>query len=162
MSVNFNNNVWASVDLMPQKATLLGDPLSASNALATRDAALAEKFKLSTGEVAKIRDVSQQFESLFLDMVMKGMRKTVPESGLIDGGNAESIYEGMLDTEYAKMMSQSGGVGLAESISQYLLAAAGNTSKIPEFAIKSQAAAAYGSVAEQNAAPVEQAIATKL
>ena len=67
-----------------------------------------------------IKKVAEDFESLFLELVLKSMRKTVPDGGLITKGNAEDIYKSLLDTEYAKTMAQRKTTGLAEAIEREL------------------------------------------
>lgn len=67
-----------------------------------------------------LSEVAKEFESLFLDIVLRAMRKSIPKSEFIDGGNAEEIYRSMLDSEYAKLMSKQGVTGLAESIESQL------------------------------------------
>jgi Rod binding domain-containing protein len=57
--------------------------------------------------------------------MFKSMRSSVQKSGLIDGGNAEEIYTSMLDSEYAKQMSQQGASGLADMIERQLLQSMG-------------------------------------
>ncbi len=70
---------------------------------------------------AEIRKVAQDFESLFMEIVLKSMRSTVSKSGLVDGGNGEDIFRGMLDSEYAKSMSSQGTSGLADSIAHQMM-----------------------------------------
>ena len=70
-----------------------------------------------------MKKAAEDFESLFLNIVLKAMRDTVPKSGLIDGGNAEDIYKGMLDEEYSKMMAQQRHTGLADNIEAFMLQA---------------------------------------
>ena len=67
-----------------------------------------------------IKKISQDFESLFLDIVLKSMRQSVMKSGFIDGGNAEEIYRSLLDSEYSKMIAQQGVTGLAETIERQI------------------------------------------
>jgi Rod binding domain-containing protein len=40
---------------------------------------------------------------------------------LMDGGNGEDIFRGMLDTEYAKIMAQQGSTGISDMIAKELL-----------------------------------------
>jgi Rod binding domain-containing protein len=62
---------------------------------------------------------AQDFESMFLEMMMKSMRQTaLPE----DASNAMDIYTGLLDSEYAKSMSGNGGVGVQQSILEWMKA----------------------------------------
>ena len=72
-------------------------------------------------ETEAIKKLSQEFESVFLGIVLKSMRDTVPKSELIDGGNGEAVFRSMLDTEYAKAMAKQGSAGLSEMIEKQLL-----------------------------------------
>lgn len=72
-------------------------------------------------DTGKVKELAKQFESIFYDLVLKSMRSSVQKSGFIDGGNAEEIYRGMLDSEYSKMMSGQGTSGLAASVERQLL-----------------------------------------
>jgi flagellar protein FlgJ len=65
------------------------------------------------------KGVAQQFESLFLHMMLKEMRKTVSRSGLL-GSEAMDTYQQMFDQQVALGMSRAGGIGLAPFIEQQL------------------------------------------
>jgi len=65
---------------------------------------------------SKLYEQCQEFESLFVNMMLKEMRATVEKSGLIDGGQAEEIFSDMLYDEYAKDMSKNAGFGLADAV----------------------------------------------
>lgn len=65
------------------------------------------------------KGVAQQFESLFLNIMLKEMRKTVNRSGLL-GSDAMETYEQMFDQQIALGMSKAGGIGLAPFIEQQL------------------------------------------
>ncbi|MBI3926731.1 MAG: rod-binding protein [Armatimonadetes bacterium] len=67
-------------------------------------------------EENKLQEACQQFEALFLTQMMAQMRKTVPQGGLLDGGQQQEMFMGMLDQERAKMWSQEGGIGLANML----------------------------------------------
>ena len=51
------------------------------------------------------------------------MRSSVQKGGLIDGGNGEDIFKGMLDSEYSKAMADQRSSGIADSIEKHLLQA---------------------------------------
>lgn len=57
---------------------------------------------------------AKQFEAIFLQMVLKSMRETIPESGLIDSKRTR-FYTEMLDKQWAQHLSGS-GFGLAEQL----------------------------------------------
>jgi flagellar protein FlgJ len=66
----------------------------------------------TTGEEKKLMSAAQDFESFFLYMLLKEMRKTVNESELFHGGRAEEIFRDMLDEEMSKEMAKTPGQGL--------------------------------------------------
>ncbi|MBP6217780.1 MAG: rod-binding protein [Oligoflexales bacterium] len=76
--------------------------------------------KGSTEQREKIHKIAKDFESIFFELVMKSMRKSISKSELMNGGNAEDIYQGMLDSEYSKAMSQQGVGGLSQAIEEEL------------------------------------------
>ncbi len=93
--------------------------------LSQRSLEMAKDKKVMDGAGAmdrqQIRKVAEEFESLFLEIVLKSMRSTVPKSGMMDGGNGEDVFRSMLDTEYAKSMAANRSSGIAESIENQLL-----------------------------------------
>ncbi len=64
----------------------------------------------------KLQHVAHEFESMFVNLLFKQMRKTIPDSKLIDGGNAEDIFEEMMDSEISKKIAQRGGLGIADAL----------------------------------------------
>ncbi|MEC5387370.1 flagellar assembly peptidoglycan hydrolase FlgJ [Uliginosibacterium sp. H3] len=71
-----------------------------------------------------IKATAKQFEALFLQMVLKSMRETVPKDGMLDSESTK-FYEGLGDQQLAAVLAQRGGVGLAASIERQLLQQAG-------------------------------------
>jgi murein DD-endopeptidase MepM/ murein hydrolase activator NlpD len=67
-----------------------------------------------------IRQVAEQFESIFLHQVFKSMRATVPKDGMTGGGFGGEVFTDMLDQQYANIASSSSSFGLAESIARQL------------------------------------------
>ncbi|MCA3219401.1 MAG: flagellar assembly peptidoglycan hydrolase FlgJ [Burkholderiales bacterium] len=67
---------------------------------------------------AAVKKAAQQFEALFMQMVLKSMRDASPKSGLFDSPGRE-MYTGMLDQQLASKVAQS-GTGLAEVIARQL------------------------------------------
>ena len=60
--------------------------------------------------------VAQEFEALFTSMMLKAMRRTVPEGSAMPTSMGEKIFTEMLDGEYSKMMTGRNSLGLAEMI----------------------------------------------
>ena len=67
-----------------------------------------------------IHEAARTFESLFLNEIMKNMRKTLPEDGLLNQGFANNVFNSMLDQEYSQLAAKSGQLGLADVIARQL------------------------------------------
>jgi flagellar protein FlgJ len=68
----------------------------------------------------KLREVSQDFEAIFVKKMLDSMRDTIPDSGLMEKSHAEKIYKDMLYKEYAQMISRNSDLGLAEQVYEQL------------------------------------------
>ncbi|MGE0174091.1 MAG: rod-binding protein [Oligoflexales bacterium] len=77
-------------------------------------------------EAKKVGELAKEFESIFMEIVLKSMREATTEGGLMGGGNGENIFRSMLDQEYAKQISQQDQSGLAKAIEDQLLSIAAN------------------------------------
>lgn len=60
------------------------------------------------------RAAAQQFEALFLNMMLKSMRDATPKEGLFDDSNNHQLYSSMLDSQLAQSLSKGKGIGLAD------------------------------------------------
>lgn len=68
---------------------------------------------------AAMKEVAHQFESLFVTMMMKSMRDTLPKDGMFGGSNMES-YQQMFDQQLSLDLSRKGSIGLASVIQRQL------------------------------------------
>ena len=68
---------------------------------------------------AKAEEVSRQFEALFVNMLLKSMRKATQRSELFNSEAAKS-FESMFDQEIANKVSYADGIGLADTIKRQL------------------------------------------
>ena len=96
---------------------------------------------------AKAEEVSRQFEALFVNMLLKSMRKATQRSELFNSEAAKS-FESMFDQEIANKVSYADGIGLANTIKRQLFPNnAQKFSKVGGFEIhqkpKAQAITAY-------------------
>jgi flagellar protein FlgJ len=74
----------------------------------------------AAGEAAAAKKVAKDFEALFVGMMLKSMRETTGKDKLTDGGHGEEMYHSLLDQEYAKALTERGGVGLAAMFEQQI------------------------------------------
>jgi flagellar protein FlgJ len=79
----------------------------------------ALKAKARNDRHAALDQVARQFESLFLQMMLKSMRDASMGGGLLDSKQSE-FYRDMYDKQIAVNMSQQHGIGLADVIKQQL------------------------------------------
>jgi len=68
----------------------------------------------------KLKRACSEFEALFLNYLLKSMRASVPEGGLIDQSEESKMFKAMLDEKLADQISASGGLGLGEILYQQL------------------------------------------
>lgn len=68
------------------------------------------------------RAAAKEFEAVFLTTMLEGMFEGLKTDGPFGGGSAEKTYRSLLVTEYAKQMSQNGGLGLSDQITSELIA----------------------------------------
>lgn len=69
-----------------------------------------------TPQQQKLREASDEFASFMFGMLLKAMRKTVPKTGLLDGGQAEEIFRDFLDSEYSKGAVKNGTFPVAQRL----------------------------------------------
>lgn len=87
----------------------------------------AEQLKKSlesnskSSEDKDLKKVSQDFESIFINMMLKTMRSTIVEGGFIEKSFGTKAYESMLDEEMSKEMAKSGGLGISEMVYKSLV-----------------------------------------
>ncbi|GAB4367132.1 MAG: hypothetical protein Kow009_03930 [Spirochaetales bacterium] len=74
----------------------------------------------STKDVKKLKEACQDFEAIFIKQMLDSMRKTVPRTDLLERTLGEDIFEDMLYTEYSKIMSKRGGIGIADLLFKQL------------------------------------------
>ena len=66
------------------------------------------------------KKTAEQFESYFLQQMMKEMRATVEKIDMVDS-NAMDTYQDLMDKEVAQQMVRRGGIGLASMLEKLML-----------------------------------------
>ena len=69
----------------------------------------------------KLREVCQEMEAVFLNLMLGKMRDTIPERTLFPKSNGEKMMQSMLDIELTRVMAQSGGMGLGDLLYKQLI-----------------------------------------
>ncbi|NBO38158.1 hypothetical protein EBU99_06215 [bacterium] len=108
-------NVQATALLTVNASPGTNSPQSQAADLSTQK--IDAKKEIIDRRRAEAEKVAQDFETMFIDMVVKSMRQTAQPEDL---SNAEDIYQGMLDSEYSKSMTATQTFGIREQILNWL------------------------------------------
>lgn len=84
------------------------------------DRALAHQVPANPGK-NKVQAVAQDFETVFLTNMFENMFDGLDDDGPFGSGAGNGPWRSMLTEQYAKSISQSGGVGVAKQIEQQLV-----------------------------------------
>lgn len=105
-------------------ASLPGAPTPADARVYTDLQALGDlKREAREGAPSALREVAQQFESLFMSMMLKGMREASPEGGLFDDEGTK-FYQDMFDQQLSVDLGRKGALGVAAMLERQLSPAA--------------------------------------
>lgn len=77
------------------------------------------------------KEVAKQFESIFVGMMVKSMRDTLPKDGLFSSNQMEA-YQDMFDKQLAVDLSSHGGIGLAEVIERQITSSAAYKAQVAD------------------------------
>lgn len=79
--------------------------------------AIGKKASDTSDASAEATKVAAEFETLFMDLVIKGLRQTAKPA---EESNAQDIFTGMLDQEYTKVMTGSREFGIKSLILDWM------------------------------------------
>ena len=68
------------------------------------------------GRAERLRHATKEFESVFIQEMLKAMRSTVPEGGLVDAGQSEDMFTSLLDEHVARAAAERSEGGLADAL----------------------------------------------
>jgi flagellar protein FlgJ len=97
------------------------------------DSQSLDKLRLQAKESPDkaIKGAAQQFEQVFLNMMLKSMREATPQEGMFDNDQTK-MFTGMLDQQLAQSMSTGRGVGLADIMVRQLSHSSMNAGGTPK------------------------------
>lgn len=91
----------------------------------------ANKASMETDELTRrsavsdtneLREVCEEFESLFVKMMLDSMRATLSDDTLIPKNSGEKLFEDQLYDEYARSISRTADLGIADMMYDQLSA----------------------------------------
>ena len=94
------------------------DPMMGGRTAYDASKSVAESDELarraSAGDSAELRQVCEDFESLFVKMMLDSMRNTLTDDTLIPKNSGEKLFEDKLYDEYARKLSETADLGIAD------------------------------------------------
>lgn len=86
-----------------------------------------QRAQAATGRVnnkvsmEQARASALEFEAVFISQMMQPMFEGVGNDPMFGGGQGEKMFNSMLVDEYGKIVSRSGGIGVADSVMESIL-----------------------------------------
>jgi|WetSurMetagenome_2_1015567.scaffolds.fasta_scaffold165690_2 peptidoglycan hydrolase FlgJ len=71
----------------------------------------------------QLKQACREFESIFVEQLLRSMKATVPQGGFINKSSATKMFEEMLDQQFARETAVSGQLGIAETLYRQMAAA---------------------------------------
>lgn len=68
----------------------------------------------------QLRRSCQEFEAIMVQAMLKSMRASVPDGGLLPKGNDQQIFQDLMDQKIAIEMSRKEGMGIADALFRQL------------------------------------------
>lgn len=73
-------------------------------------------------EKAEMKKACQDFEAIFIKMMLDSMKATVPESRLVEKNQGEEYFEDMLYREYSDSMASTDSFGISDAMYRQMTA----------------------------------------
>ena len=89
------------------------------NILPTAELRLSEHLREKPKSNAKLMEVAEQFEAIFLNQMLKQMREAKLSDGIFDNSANEKYYS-LLDMEQSKHLASNVNLGIADALMRQL------------------------------------------
>jgi peptidoglycan hydrolase FlgJ len=80
----------------------------------------SKESDLSGNDHNGLKQLCQDFESIFINSLFQEMRKSIPDEGYLEHDIGMDIFQEMMDMEVAGEMSRRGGIGLGRLLYEQL------------------------------------------
>ena len=87
-----------------------------------------KNFDKVSSELKNLKKVSNEFESIFINQLMKQIRKSEIAEGIFSS-SAEDTFNGLIDEEYSKIISEKSNFGISEALFNQFKLAINNKAK---------------------------------
>lgn len=69
-----------------------------------------------TKQDKKLKQACKDFEAVFVNSLMKSMRKTVMKTNLLGSDSGEEMFQDMMDSEISKSVTKRQSMGIADAL----------------------------------------------
>ena len=104
---------------MEVNAAIDGDIMRIDKQTGDRIAKMSLAGKKPSAE--QMDKVAEEFEAQFISQLLENMFATIPVSEELGGGFGEEMYKSLIVNEYGKIISQTGGIGMADHVKREML-----------------------------------------
>lgn len=108
-------NSSQQINLMKEKTEIQENKKQKQN-FKQKLAQLQQSQQTKAERKEELKETTRKFSTIFVNLMLKEMRNTVPEGGYLDGGLKEDIFREKLDQQYAKEIADSGQLSLADKL----------------------------------------------
>jgi len=77
---------------------------------------IRQKVASGKNDDKALGQAATELESLFIHLLLKKMRATVPQSGFVGSGAGRDIHTSLIDMQLSRRLAHHGGIGLADMI----------------------------------------------
>jgi Rod binding domain-containing protein len=73
------------------------------------------------GGVEQARKVGSEFEQMFIAQMLQPIFDAMPTDGMFGGGTGEKMFRSFQVDEYAKAITRTGGIGIADAVARHII-----------------------------------------
>lgn len=88
---------------------------------ASKTAKAIDNIQSLSKDEKKAEAAAKEFEAVFISQMLTPMFEGIETDGIFGGGHAEKIYQSMMIEEYGKLITQTGGLGISDSVKAQII-----------------------------------------
>ena len=90
--------------------------------------------RLQGGEAERLKAATQPMEGEFYQELFKAMRDTIPQDGLMGGGQGEEMFTSLMDQQFADAAAARSHRGIGAALYRHFVRASGLEGEVPPLA----------------------------
>jgi peptidoglycan hydrolase FlgJ len=75
----------------------------------------------AAGGAVQARKTGLEFEEMFIAQMLQPIFDALPTDGMFGGGAGERMFRSFQVNEYAKAITRTGGIGIADSVARHII-----------------------------------------